>query len=103
MTAYELFGVPEDAPPEQIEAAWKALMKRFHPDLNPGADQRAAQEINRAHDVLKDPDQRARYDAALAAARRPVRMPSIFIYPMSGSGTTINAGTNTTVSWIFHQ
>ena len=53
-----------DASPEAIEVAWRALLKRHHPDVAGGgadADERS-KRINVAHDWLADPELRARYD-----------------------------------------
>ena len=66
-----------DASPEAIELAWRALLKRHHPDVAGGgadADERS-KRINVAHDWLADPELRARYDrerraSAGRAARR---------------------------------
>jgi hypothetical protein len=49
---------------EAVEVAWRALLKRHHPDVAGGsreADERA-KRINVAHDWLSDPELRARYD-----------------------------------------
>src|SRR3954471_18423174 len=62
---YARLGVPRDASPEAIELAWRALLKRHHPDVA-GDDAAAldlAKRINVAHDWLSDPGLRARYDA----------------------------------------
>ena len=48
-----------------IRAAYHALMRRYHPDADPSpeaADRSRA--INEAYAVLRDPEKRARYDAA---------------------------------------
>jgi curved DNA-binding protein CbpA len=61
---YARLEVPHDASFEAIEVAWRALLKRHHPDVAGGgadADDRA-KRINVAHDWLSDPDLRARYD-----------------------------------------
>jgi curved DNA-binding protein CbpA len=53
-----------DASPEAIELAWRALLKRHHPDVA-GDDVvvlERAKRINVAHDWLADPALRARYD-----------------------------------------
>ena len=53
-----------DASPEAIELAWRALLKRHHPDVA-GDDARAlerAKRINVAHDWLAEPGLRASYD-----------------------------------------
>ena len=69
MTLYDCLQVSETACPEVIEAAWKALLRLCHPDLNPGVGPETAQVVNQAHDILSDPVQRQRYDEQLVAAR----------------------------------
>jgi curved DNA-binding protein CbpA len=62
---YAVLNVAPDADPAVIEAAYKALIKKYHPDRHsgaPGGDLRSAAEINEAFQVLRDPDRRARYD-----------------------------------------
>ena len=63
----DLYGrleVAVDASPEAIELAWRALLKRHHPDV--AGDTLVALErakrINVAHDWLSDSGLRARYD-----------------------------------------
>jgi curved DNA-binding protein CbpA len=53
-----------DASFEAVEVAWRALLKRHHPDVaGSGADaDERAKRINVAHDWLSDPELRARYD-----------------------------------------
>lgn len=52
-----------DATAEEIELAWRSLLRRHHPDVarDPEAVDRA-KRINVAHDWLGDPELRARYD-----------------------------------------
>ena len=55
---YKVLGVSPDASDEEIKRAYRALAKKYHPDLNPG-DQEAArrmQEVNAAYEQIKDPD-----------------------------------------------
>ncbi len=62
---YARLEVGPEAPPEAIELAWRALLRKHHPDVageDSGALERA-KRINVAHDWLSDPDLRARYDA----------------------------------------
>lgn len=60
---YEVLGVPRGASDEQIKSAYRALTKKYHPDLNPG-NPRAADamsEINAAYDKIKDQEARNKY------------------------------------------
>ncbi len=60
---YAILQVAPHAEPEVIEAVWRRLSKKYHPDVNkaPDADERM-KAINHAYDVLRDPTERARYD-----------------------------------------
>ncbi|MBD2578547.1 molecular chaperone DnaJ [Oscillatoria sp. FACHB-1406] len=60
---YELLGISRDATPEEIKRAYRRLARKYHPDVNKeaGAEERF-KEINRANEVLSNPDTRARYD-----------------------------------------
>lgn len=73
-----MLGVSHDSEDVVIQAAYRALMRRYHPDRNPSKE--AAQrsiEINRAYSVLGDARSRASYDASrnskhrAGAERRP--------------------------------
>ena len=59
---YARLGVPTDASPEAIEVAWRALLRRHHPDVAGPDGLEQAKRINVAHDWLSDPALRARYD-----------------------------------------
>jgi curved DNA-binding protein CbpA len=65
MTHYELLQVSADASPEVIDACWKALMRKFHPDKGKGNTE-LAKKLNEAHDVLSDPIKRQAYDIELS-------------------------------------
>ncbi len=60
---YEILGVPRNADPEAIRGAYRALAKRYHPDVNKeaGAEERF-KEVNEAYGVLSDEQRRAAYD-----------------------------------------
>ena len=69
---YEVLGVPRDAKPEEIKAAYRALALRRHPDLNAG-DPRAAgvfMRLQAAYETLENPYLRARYDLARSVKGR---------------------------------
>src|SRR5215510_7215567 len=59
---YARLEVPVDASPETIEIAWRALLRRHHPDIAGPEGLKAATAINVAHDWLSDPELRRRYD-----------------------------------------
>lgn len=61
---YKTLGVARDAPPEAIKAAYRKLARQHHPDLNPGKPEAEARfkAVAAAHDLLSDPEQRARFD-----------------------------------------
>jgi len=66
-THYDVLGIPPDADDDVIKTAYRKALKAHHPDLRVGdssAEQRS-KRIIAAYEVLKNPDQRARYDAAL--------------------------------------
>ena len=63
MTYYELLGVSSNATEDQIRQAYRAKVRRFHPDVNkaPNAGQLTAL-LNEAWSTLGDARARARYD-----------------------------------------
>ncbi|MGE5053016.1 MAG: J domain-containing protein [Acidobacteriota bacterium] len=75
LTHYETLGISSTAKPEQIKSSYRALVKRFHPDLFPGGSEAQAQagerliKINAAYSVLSNPQKRAAYDTRLTRAR----------------------------------
>ncbi len=61
---YEVLQVSQRAEQEVIEAAYKRLALKYHPDLNNSSPEatRRMQELNQAYAVLSDPEKRAEYD-----------------------------------------
>ena len=67
---YKVLQVDPEADPEVIQAAYRRLALKWHPDLAAGADAAARMAaINRAWGVVGDPERRAAYDRERAAAR----------------------------------
>jgi hypothetical protein len=59
---YRVLQVDPEADPDVVEAAYKRLARKYHPDLNPDPDaNQRMQEINLAYEVLGDPEKRAEY------------------------------------------
>ena len=69
---YARLEVPVDASPETIEIAWRALLRRHHPDVAGPDGLATATAINVAHDWLSDPDLRAHYDRERGIRTRAV-------------------------------
>jgi hypothetical protein len=61
---YQTLQVHPEAEAEVIQAAYRKLAAKYHPDINkaPDAGERMAQ-INIAYEVLSDPQRRFEYDA----------------------------------------
>lgn len=61
---YKILGVNKDATEKEIKAAFRKLARQYHPDVNPDDPQAEERfkEINEAHEVLTDPEKRAKYD-----------------------------------------
>lgn len=73
---YEVLGVARTAGQDEIQRAYRALARRYHPDINgdPDAEQRFS-EITEAYHALSDPEQRARYDRLARSSGRSAAAP----------------------------
>ncbi len=72
MNYYEILQVSENASDEVIHMAYKALAKKYHPDLyqgDPSFAESKMKEINEAFDVLSNKEKRAQYDNYLKNQR----------------------------------
>ena len=58
---YKVLGVVSTATDKEITRAYRKLAKQYHPDANPGSEDRF-KEISAAYDVLGDADKRKEYD-----------------------------------------
>ena len=60
---YEILQVHHSAEPEVIEAAYRRLLRMYHPDVNDTLEAHSVTvHLNRAYEVLGDPARRAEYD-----------------------------------------
>ena len=66
---YEILEVSENASPEVIEKAYKTLVKKYHPDLQPSEKKQEAENkikmINEAYDTLSNSQKKETYDRQL--------------------------------------
>lgn len=66
---YAVLQVPRGAPQQEIARAYRALMRRHHPDVASGeAVPAELQLVMEAFAVLRDPERRAAYDREVLAA-----------------------------------
>jgi len=92
---YTVLQVHPQAEPEVVEAAYRQLMKRYHPDLAGHDPERIdmhharAKAINQAFSVLRDPDKRRQYDSMLGV--NVAASPSGFARPAAGRGPSADA------------
>ncbi|NLB83187.1 MAG: J domain-containing protein, partial [Synergistaceae bacterium] len=60
---YQILEVPRDASAPEIKKAYRRLVRKYHPDANPG--NREAEEhfkkVSQAYEVLSDSSKRAQY------------------------------------------
>lgn len=73
-TLYQILGLPQAATEEQVKAAFRALARRFHPDVNRDpTTQEHFKEVSQAYQTLSDPIARSEYDRALVCRREADR------------------------------
>src|SRR5688572_13433542 len=64
MNPYEVLGVSKDTSAEEIRKAYRALAKKYHPDVNSSPDAaRMTAMINEAYDVLTNTAKKDVYDS----------------------------------------
>lgn len=61
---YEVLGVEKNADDATLKKAYRALAKKYHPDMNPGDTEaeKKFKEASEAYAVLSDPEKRRQYD-----------------------------------------
>ena len=61
---YEVLGVDKNADDAALKKAYRALAKKYHPDMNPGDKEaeKKFKEASEAYAVLSDPEKRRQYD-----------------------------------------
>ena len=108
-TPYETLGIKPDATAAQIKSAYLKLAKKHHPDLNPG-DKRAEERfkaISAAHDLLGDPEKRARFDRgeidATGQAQGPDPRRTYRSYAEGEQGARYRGGMGGSDSAAFHD
>jgi curved DNA-binding protein CbpA len=70
MDYYVVLGIAEDADDEMIRSAFRALARRYHPDVGAGSSPVEFQRAREAYETLVDPERRRQYDQLRAFRRQ---------------------------------
>jgi curved DNA-binding protein CbpA len=70
---YRILQVRSDAEDAVIAAAYRALARRYHPDVGGDRTARSMTEINAAWEILRDPERRREYDLAARGQGQSIR------------------------------
>ncbi|MEV0789411.1 DnaJ domain-containing protein [Kribbella sp. NPDC050459] len=70
---WKLLGVARDAGPEEIKRSYRRLSRSHHTDVGGSATQQA--KLNRAYEILSDPNRRADYAVLLNPKPKPPETP----------------------------
>ncbi|MBO4576908.1 MAG: J domain-containing protein, partial [Neisseriaceae bacterium] len=77
-THYDNLQLPTTASEKEIRTAYRRLSKKYHPDYNSDPDAvRIMQLVNRAYEVLSDPEQKRQHDLWIAAQKNSKDMQAI--------------------------
>ena len=80
MDYYVVLGIAEDADEETIGSAFRALARRYHPDVGAGSSPAEFQRAREAYETLADPERRRQYDHQLRASRpQPVVVREVIV------------------------
>jgi curved DNA-binding protein CbpA len=82
MDYYVVLGITEDADDETIRSVFRALARRYHPDVGAGSSSVEFQRAREAYETLVDPERRRGYDRQLRSTRaRPVVVRDVVVSP----------------------
>ena len=59
---YGILGISSTASYDEIKRAYRSLVMKYHPDINPTATDEQMKLVNIAYDILSDPVKRQKYD-----------------------------------------
>ena len=80
MDYYVVLGIAEDADEETIRSAFRALARRYHPDVGAGSSPAQFQRVCEAYETLVDPERRRQYNYQLRASRpQPVVISEVIV------------------------
>ncbi|MEM1363194.1 MAG: DnaJ C-terminal domain-containing protein [Pseudomonadota bacterium] len=96
MDPYQALGVEKTVSADELKKAYRKIVKDHHPDINPG-DKAAEEKFKAAaaaYDLLKDPEQRARFDRGEIDAQGQERPDAQFYRTYAGAQGNPYGGTD---------
>ena len=79
MDYYVVLGIAEDADEEMIRSAFRALARRYHPDVGAGSSPVEFQRAREAYETLVDPERRRRYDQLRASPQHAIVVREVIV------------------------
>jgi len=79
MDYYVVLGIAEDADEEMIRSAFRALARRYHPDVGAGSSPVEFQRAREAYETLVDPERRRRYDQLRASRQDSIVVREVIV------------------------
>jgi curved DNA-binding protein CbpA len=79
MDYYVVLGIAEDADEEMIRSAFRALARRYHPDVGAGSSPVEFQRAREAYEILMDPERRRRYDQLRGSRQHPIVVREVIV------------------------
>lgn len=71
--AYDVLGIEPTVTTEEIKAAYKVMVKRYHPDHNESKNAASQfRAVKKAYEILKDEEKKAEYDANILPRAKKV-------------------------------
>ncbi len=93
MNYYELLEIDENASEEVVKAAYRALAKKYHPDICGEDKEKRMTELNTAFEILSNPEKRRDYDKSLSIKKTKVEDTTGHVWKEENSKEYQNIGT----------
>ena len=86
---YDILGIPGDAKPDEIKAAYRKLARQYHPDMGECKECEPFIEIQEAYETLSNLQKKKEYDRKMRRSELPELRPSLFKRPRNFTKTPV--------------